>query len=145
MRTRHIAVVGVLLLCGALLGCGESRAPIGADPAHPLAATTWQVEEYYWNGEAGKPEGSRKVIFHDKVNLVNLPENYGTYTMSSETTPKTFNVTLTPPDTQTGALRGIWEQEGDTLKMAYSRVVTPKDFTPRKGDETQILVAKRVK
>jgi uncharacterized protein (TIGR03067 family) len=145
MRIHQIARASILILCGALLGCGGSSGGGRASDAWPLAGTTWQVEEYYWNGEGGPPPGPRKVIFHDKVNLINLPENYGTYTMSSTTTPKTFTVTLTPPDTQTGVLSGIWEREGDTLKLAYSRVTQPKDFTPRKGDETQIVIAKRSK
>lgn len=145
MRIHPMALGSLLVLGGALLGWGGSSGGDRASDVWPEAGTTWQVEEYYWNGEGGPPPGPRKVILHDQFNLINLPENYGTYTMSSTTTPKTFNITLTPPDTQTGVLSGIWEREGDTLKLAYSRVTQPKDFTPRQGDETQIVIAKRSK
>jgi uncharacterized protein (TIGR03067 family) len=130
----------------AVCGCGPVGGP--ADPKHPLAGTTWIVEEAGWNGETKKPEKPEKVIFDAATNQINMPEGFmGNYTMDAAATPKTISIRLVFPRHMEGqAAVGIWERNGDVLKLAYTTGPdVPKDFQSRAGDVTTIYTLKRAK
>ena len=134
------------LLASAIVsqGCGGKQG--GGDPKFPLAGTTWIAEKKYWNGAEEKVARDDKVIFRDDVNQVNFPDYMGSYHMDSNANPKTMGITIISQHSAGGSVQCIWERDGDQLKLAFSRPngnVTPKDFTPRKGDETNILIMKR--
>jgi uncharacterized protein (TIGR03067 family) len=140
-------VAGIVWFVG---GCSSQSG--NAPRGHPLAGTTWQAEESYWNGKGGKPEKPEKVIFFDTTNQIKLPDYMGTYSVGEQATPKTIDVTVisTIADQNGKPLLGIWERNGDEMKLAYTNPSPvprerPKDFTPREGDSLFIHVLKRVK
>jgi uncharacterized protein (TIGR03067 family) len=129
-------------------GCGDMGGRGSGDPNFPLAGTTWIAEESYWNGEGGKPQSTEKVIFRDDFNQINMPDFMGSYHMSTNGSPKTLVITIISAHSQGQMVHGIWERDGDQLKLAFGRgnsPLRPKDFTPRKGDEMSILILKKAK
>jgi uncharacterized protein (TIGR03067 family) len=132
-------------------GCSRSKSKAGSDFKKMQGA--WEVEKLEQDGElAADASLLKKVIIKDDRFAFRyyLPRSkeYGDlverFKLDASKTPKRIETTSSEDGS---VLVGIYEFEGDTLRICWNRndrSNPPPDFTCLKGSDRRLLVLKRV-
>ena len=103
---------------------------------------TWSAEKMVAGGMELPAEFLKEmkfVIDGNKIYEKEKKEMAGTIKLDSSKTPKVMDV-----ETSDGKkLLGIYEQDGNTLKMCFGEKDRPKEFKSEQGSETILFVLKR--
>jgi uncharacterized protein (TIGR03067 family) len=131
-------------------------AAVAADAAKDDAADkdrksmegTWKIESATRGGEeapAGEIGKIRVLIKDDKLTFDNAGRKDTTaFTLDATKKPHTIDMTS---EREKGTAEGIYELDGDTLKLCVSKPGTPRptEFASKKGSAVILLVLKREK
>lgn len=124
------------------------RAAVPADSTAPERAKlvgTWTATDGEFQGGRMAPEALKDLKWtftSDKVSFSMLGQSMqATYTLQPTSSPKTFD--FKGPET---AIQGIYELNGDTLKVCYAATERPKSFaTGGTSQDTIMTVFKKAK
>jgi uncharacterized protein (TIGR03067 family) len=127
---------------------GKAPAQAPKDPTAPERAKlvgTWAPTDGEFQGIRMEPAALKEMKWtftNDKVSFSMLGRAVeATYTLQPNATPKTFD--FKGPDT---AIQGIYELNGDTLKVCYAATERPKSFaTGGTAQDTIMTVFKKAK
>ena len=129
---------GVLLVAGAALAIAADDKKDDAKAELKKFEGTWQLVSSEPEGEKAPAEAIKTAKATAKGNKVTLSVGGKeimelTFTVDPTKKPKTIDSTATSgPDKGKKSL-GIYEIEGDTLKICYNEKERPKDFSAKKG------------
>jgi uncharacterized protein (TIGR03067 family) len=91
----------------------------------------------------------RRTISGDKFSVKREGESLsaGTFKLDASKTPKTIDLTLTEGQASGQTIQGIYELQGDTLKICYSAPgqPRPKEFSAAEGSMQTFATWKRAK
>jgi uncharacterized protein (TIGR03067 family) len=114
---------------------------------------TWSVTALTNDGKKGTDEDVRKIrvilkgnAYTAKVGDMVIEE--GTWTIDPTQKPKTIDATATSGDDKGKKSLGIYELDGDSLKMCFGpagKDVRPKEFESKEGSKYELGVYKREK
>ena len=141
MKVRSYAV----LLCCVLLFESRSRA-LAADADQPKLQGKWLVESFEYNGNPVEMmKGAVREFTGDKYTLT--PKSGDAISgevkeIDSNKKPKTIDLQINDR-----TLKGIYELEGDTLKLCYNlnEPERPTEFASKPDTGLVLVVHKRVK
>ena len=138
---RHLMLVAA---CGLLLAADEAREKRPMDDREKIQGT-WALVSGERNGKTLPDEAIKhvKLIFSgDKLTTKNKErKTEASFKLDSNKEPKEINV-----DMEGNVGKGIYQFDGDTLKIAHGEVgdARPKEF-PKAGSGLTVLVLKREK
>ncbi len=107
---------------------------------------TWALVSGEHDGQPIPAESAKtiKLVFAgDKVTLhVNEQKNEGTFKLAPDKKPKEIDL-----DMESGAVKGIYQLDGDTLKIAHGKVgdPRPKELPKKEGSGLTFATLKRAK
>ena len=139
---------------GAVLALVLSVGVRAADQAEELKKLegTWEFDSAVSNGDKAPAEELKKmkVIIGDgkiKVQQGDQVLDEMPFKISVDATPKNIDVTNTQGDKKGKEELGIYELDGDTLKICSSNPgeKRPTAFESKEGSKTDLLVLKRAK
>jgi uncharacterized protein (TIGR03067 family) len=147
MRRLELSLLGCLLACCLTSCAANSNAEPTAGAADPAADAanwqgTWKLVSCKWNGEP-QPGDVQWIVSGDHYNI-RLDGQTGTdpYTFTLDARKKQIDVFHhdTPQGTYGGKLKGIYEINGDSLKICYELTGEryPKSFDAGPGSR-QVL------
>jgi uncharacterized protein (TIGR03067 family) len=121
-------------------------APVPKDETKDAQAIqgTWVVVSAEKEGRATNEINGDKVIFKDGNLTVKTKnkEEKATYKIDPSKKPRTLDIT---PEKENDVILGIYQLEGDTLKICFAeKAARPTDFNS-KGDRRMLIVLKRQK
>jgi uncharacterized protein (TIGR03067 family) len=144
VKTRILTAVAVVLALTAAVALAQKKEDKDA------ILGTWNFASGENNGEPANDEiKTMKMTFTgDGVTLVvkDVPRE-GKYKLDPSKKPKEVTMTTTEGE-KTTEHRGIYELEGDTLKMCFptgANTDLPKEFSGKKDTKQMLLVLKRAK
>jgi uncharacterized protein (TIGR03067 family) len=111
---------------------------------------TWDAVSVTVDGKA-RPEDevkkSKMIFTGDKITILRegRKDDEGTYKIDSTKKPKHIDLTPTTGGEAGKTMQGIYELEGDTLKICFGRPDRPKELASKEGGETVLIVLKRAK
>ena len=92
---------------------------------------------------------SKMVIAADKITILRegKDEDKATYKIDTTKKPRTIDITPSTGGEAGQVMPGIYELDGDTLKMCFARPKgeRPKEFASKEGTENAVIVLKRAK
>jgi uncharacterized protein (TIGR03067 family) len=153
----RIRVCLVALLCTIVLpiaGGSGGRADDKADVDKELKKFqgTWTIESSVTGGVEIPAEQLKgfSVTFEGAKHTLKFEDNVfqaGTQTMDSSKSPKTIDVTMTEGPNKGTVMLGIYEFDGDTLKVCFDPQgkQRPTEFKSPAGSQNFVNVHKRVK
>ena len=119
MRTR----LGVVLACALLVAAEPADDAVKAEKGRLKG--TWVVQSFDDGEEpVGKVKGATVRFDGDKV-FMTLPgakEQEGTYAIEPSKKPKQIDLTSAPPGEEKMTARGVYELDGDALKIRFGAV-----------------------
>jgi uncharacterized protein (TIGR03067 family) len=152
--TRGTAKLGVLLLSLVVLALASAR---GGDTSKVEADRAafkgrWDLTSYRSNGET-MLRGARGFRYFFDASFYAFSRNYGIseegdFTIDPTKTPKTIDFQLQLESGKTLTRLGIYEIEGDILKLCFSTVspdVRPRTLSDQRGSDQYVYVLDRVK
>jgi uncharacterized protein (TIGR03067 family) len=143
---------GVLLAAGAVLALAADEKKDDAKDELKKFDGTWVLVSSEKDGEKAPEEALKKVMPKavSKDGTVTFfsdgkEQGQATFTVDPTKKPKTMDATMTTgPDKGKKSL-GIYEMEGDTLKICYNEKERPKEFSAKKGSGNTLDTYKREK
>jgi uncharacterized protein (TIGR03067 family) len=141
MRWRVLTLVAAGLLVAA-----DAKEDVKKDQGRMQG--TWKVESATKGGKQAPPERTKAmtlVIEGDKITVKeNSHEEPATFTLKPDQKPPAIDIK--PSRGGEKAVRGIYQLDGDTLKMCWAREGDrPKEFASKEGSDSILLVLKRQK
>ena len=143
-----------LSLVGAALLVAAQEPPPKADAKAEMKKMegTWTIEKTLANGKEGIPDEERMkarlVIKGNKRTITVDGETVAesSYTLDPSAKPKGITIKVLTGGLEGKELKGIYELEGDTLKIAVGLDgETPKNFESKEGNNVLLQVFKRAK
>lgn len=139
------ARISAALISCALLLAGLSRAA-AADPDQPKLQGKWAVESFHYNGNVvERMNGAIREFTDDKYTLTPKEGDAISGTLKAlDSTKKPTQIDL---DVNSQTLKGIYELDGDTLKLCYNLITRdrPTEFASKPDTGLVLVVHKRVK
>jgi uncharacterized protein (TIGR03067 family) len=147
-----LRLLGVLVVAGAALAIAADEKKDDAKDELKKFEGTWILVSSEKDGEKAPEEALKKampkaVSKGDTVTFISDGKEQGqaTFTVDPTKKPKTIDATMTSgPDKGKKSL-GIYEFEGDTLKVCHNEKERPKDFSAKKGSGNTLDTYKREK
>ena len=108
----------------------------------------WKAEKAVRNGEEAPADELTKMRIEFKGNLAipyegDKAEDEAEYTLDETKKPKTIDIK--PKKGEDKMIEGIYEIDGDTLKIAFGRKSRPAKFESAVGSDVMYIVLKRIK
>jgi uncharacterized protein (TIGR03067 family) len=156
-------LVVFLVSVGGVTGCNrgdKGTVPSGKGTAHQKPSDAKKDEERLqgtWlvvSGEhAGKPvpdkmvQGLRQIMKGNRLTIQLGTETLaeGTFTLDPTKKPPAIDVEVIEKDGKTRKGLGIYELDGDTLKLCMDPKERPTDFKTKAGSEAKLTIYKREK
>jgi uncharacterized protein (TIGR03067 family) len=131
-------------------------APAADEGKHNKVQGTWAAVQAAFDGKKAQDEVVRAlevVITGDTITITSpsaveyFPSETGTYKLDPSSKPKTIDLTLTAGPNKGKTLAGIYQLEGDNLKLCIHGAgkERPKEFDSKKGTDGMLLELKREK
>jgi uncharacterized protein (TIGR03067 family) len=143
---------GVLLVAGATLALAADEKKDDAKDELKKFDGTWVLVSSERDGEKAPEELIKKAMPKavGKDGTVTFfsqgkEEAQATFTVDPTKKPKTIDATMTSGPDKGKKSMGIYEFEGDTLKICYNEKERPKEFSTKKGSGNTLEVYKREK
>lgn len=152
MRIALVVLLGTLVLTAP--GGTGARADDKADVEKELQKFqgTWTFESVEAGGQALSPDGLKGLIltFEGAKHTVKKGDEVvqvGTQKIDPSKAPKAIDVTMTEGPNKGAVMLGIYEIDGDTLKVCFDAEgkKRPTEFKSAPGSQTFVNVHKRVK
>lgn len=136
MRLSHVLMV--CLGVGLLLAADEAK-----DDKDKLKGT-WKVESAERDGQPLERAKQDVITFADDKITIKRPNSTEEATFKLDSAKKPQEITITPSEGKEKML-GIYQLDGDTLKICISRSERPTEFSAKAGSQQVLLVFKRQK
>lgn len=107
----------------------------------------WKAEKAVRNGEQAPAEELAKMRIEFKGDLAipyedDKAEDEAEYTLDETKKPKAIDI---KPKGKDKMIEGIYEIDGDTLKIAFGRKSRPEKFESAAGSDVMYILLKRIK
>jgi uncharacterized protein (TIGR03067 family) len=140
-----MAFIVVVLLMGN--GIGEEKKPNDKEKLQG----TWLVVETEFEGKTHRGNGLKLVFQGDKVSIrakrpgETIEEMKGTFRLVPGKKPKALDLTLNQKGKALGEVLGIYELDGETLRLCLDKVGAkrPTEFKTKAKTQITVLVLQR--
>lgn len=137
-QAAYLLSLGVIVLIAAPVLAGDKEKFQGK----------WKAEKAVRNGEEAPAEELAKmsIVFKDNVAIPHEGENArdeAEFTLDEKKKPKTIDIR--PKQGNEKLIEGIYELDGDTLKICFAKAGRPSKFESTAGSDVMFIVLKRVK
>ncbi len=138
----------LVLVVGLLLAADDPKDEVKKE--QDKLKGTWTVESSERKGQASEEGKDAEVTFEgDKITVKTAEgkEHKGTYKIDPTKKPKTIDITPSGGDNKDKVHLGIYELDGDTLKVCYNHPdkERPTAFSTKADSEEVLYVLKRKK
>jgi uncharacterized protein (TIGR03067 family) len=149
MRRRTLILLAAVVAASAAAGAAQGREADRDERDLKGLQGTWQVQSATRNGNdmpAGDVAKVKMTFDGTNVALTTPEGKQERATIRLDAGKKPSSIDIKPPRDDKPS-RGIYELDGDTLKLCFSRQggERPTEFASRKGSFTTLIVLKRVK
>ena len=151
---RHVGMKGfclvVLVACGGIVGRADDKADGAKELEKFRGAWTFESVEAGGKKLPTEPFQGMTVVFDGEKYVVKKGDETiqsATQKLDPSKSPKTLDATVTDGPNQGTVILGIYEIDGDTLKVCFDPEgkTRPTEFKTEPGSQTTLVIHKRLK